>query len=142
MWEDTINSTGLKHYIHVDTEDDPKYRLYNVFPFTNYYLMKWYSEGHTTLVHCHSGHSRSVTVVAAYLMAGAGVSSDKALGLINLRRYFGGRGFGNNVTCRSADPNDGFLQQLWVYYYQKYQQFNPGLQMTLWPKNATITKLK
>lgn len=54
------------------------------------------------LVHCAEGISRSVSVVAAYLMAQYGWSPKDAIGYIKERRAV-------------ANPNFGFVQQLHEY---------------------------
>ncbi|PFH46998.1 hypothetical protein AMATHDRAFT_123290, partial [Amanita thiersii Skay4041] len=54
------------------------------------------------LVHCVEGISRSVSVVAAYLMASYGWSPNEAVKYIQNRR-------------RVANPNFGFVQQLHEY---------------------------
>jgi len=53
------------------------------------------------LVHCLQGWSRSVTIVAAYLMRNEGLSAKKAL--IEIR------------SKREIHPNEGFLQLLTVF---------------------------
>ncbi|KAF9524453.1 protein-tyrosine phosphatase-like protein [Crepidotus variabilis] len=54
------------------------------------------------LVHCAEGISRSVSVVAAYLMAQYGWKPEEAVAFIKSKR-------------RIADPNFGFIQQLHEY---------------------------
>lgn len=54
------------------------------------------------LVHCAEGISRSVSVVAAFLMAQYGWSPSEAVGFIKERRLI-------------ANPNFGFVQQLYEY---------------------------
>nr|CDI55933.1 related to Tyrosine specific protein phosphatase and dual specificity protein phosphatase [Melanopsichium pennsylvanicum 4] len=56
----------------------------------------------TVLVHCQAGCSRSVAIVAAYLMHTRRISSDTAVGMIKRRRA-------------DAGPNRGFLAQLELY---------------------------
>ena len=41
------------------------------------------SDGERILVHCHAGRSRSVCIVARYLMTRKGMSRDRALSLIS-----------------------------------------------------------
>ena len=43
-------------------------------------------DGERILVHCHAGRSRSVCIVARYLMARQGMSRDQALSLIGEKR--------------------------------------------------------
>lgn len=44
------------------------------------------SEGDRILVHCHAGRSRSVSIVARYLMLKQGMTRDVALNLIKTKR--------------------------------------------------------
>ena len=55
--------------------------------------------GRPVLVHCYVGMSRSVTLVAAYLMARYGLSAREAVCYIRSRR---------GIAC----PNKGFIDQL------------------------------
>eukprot|EP00755_Sulcionema_specki_P036056 Sspe_Gene.106195::Locus_83443_Transcript_1_1_Confidence_1.000_Length_802::g.106195::m.106195 len=54
------------------------------------------------VVHCHQGKSRSVTVVASYLMKTQGITLEAAMDLIRKQRP-------------QADPNAGFIAQLYRY---------------------------
>ena len=55
--------------------------------------------GKNILVHCAAGVSRSVSLVAAYLIIALKISASDALKMIRLRRP-------------QAGPNDGFIRQL------------------------------
>jgi dual specificity phosphatase 12 len=69
---------------------------------------QWATMGEgTVLVHCHAGISRSVALVAAYLMNTRGVTRDEAIALIQSRR-------------KQADPNPGFRHQLELYESGNY----------------------
>jgi hypothetical protein len=54
------------------------------------------------LVHCQKGVSRSVTIVAAYLISKKGYTYSKAINIMKEKR-----------TC--VNPNDGFREQLMEY---------------------------
>lgn len=64
------------------------------------------------LVHCVEGVSRSVSVVAAYLMAAYGWSPDDAVEYIRTKRIV-------------ANPNIGFVQQLHEYARDTLSLSNP-----------------
>lgn len=69
----------------------------------------WETTGEgTVLVHCQAGCSRSVALVAAYIMATRGLTRDEALDLIRARRH-------------QAEPNPGFMEQLDLYERAGYQ---------------------
>lgn len=63
-----------------------------------------------TLVFCTAGRSRSVTIVAAYIMQVYNKSSDEALDLIQ--------------NVRRINPNPGFLDQLKTWEVQKCELCN------------------
>ncbi len=51
-----------------------------------YYIQDVVAAGERTLVHCHAGRSRSVSIVARYLMAAEGLTSCQALEKIGSKR--------------------------------------------------------
>lgn len=57
---------------------------------------------HNTLVHCHAGVSRSVTIVVAYFMKKYSWTVDQALSFIRSKRP-------------RAKPNESFMKQLRQY---------------------------
>lgn len=63
--------------------------------------------GRGVLCHCHHGKSRSVTIVAAYLIKYHNMSADEALSFIKNKRT-------------QIDPNPGYIKQL--YQYEKIVQ--------------------
>ena len=96
--------TVLQHTAHF------QYKVVPVQDFENVDIKRHFKEciqfiadaintGGKVLVHCYAGLSRSVTVVAAYLMQTYSMRFDDALKLIRARR-----------TC--AEPNAGFMKQL------------------------------
>ncbi|KAJ7739332.1 protein-tyrosine phosphatase-like protein [Mycena metata] len=92
--------------MRITVRDYPDEELFTHFRATNAFIDAARTAGQGVLVHCHQGVSRSVTVVAAYLMAnypplhGAEVSAI----IIFLRER------------RSVvQPNWGFLEQLAIY---------------------------
>ena len=58
-----------------------------------------------TLIHCHSGVSRSVTLCLAYMIGRLGYDLHQAIEEVNLRR-------------RESNPNLGFIGQLYRYQRQ------------------------
>lgn len=63
--------------------------------------------GRNTLVHCHAGKSRSVTIVIAYLMKKFTWTVNKAYTEVKKRRP-------------RAKPNDAFVVQLKNYHKKLY----------------------
>jgi protein-tyrosine phosphatase len=49
-------------------------------------LARLHHEAKPVLIHCHAGRSRSVVVVAGYLMRSLGISADEALARIAAKR--------------------------------------------------------
>jgi predicted protein tyrosine phosphatase len=88
--------------IEIDDAEDADIAQH--FAVARRFIRRWIGTGAGTdagcvLVHCMSGHSRSVTLVANYLCAELNTSADHALALIRRRRPL-------------AAPNRGFMQQL------------------------------
>ena len=80
-------------------DDIPDEQIYSHFDFVHLIIRKALAEGKRVLVHCSAGVSRSVTLVAAYLMMEKSIGVDAALSLIVKRREY-------------ANPNRGFIRQL------------------------------
>ncbi|KAL7669192.1 hypothetical protein ACOME3_009858 [Neoechinorhynchus agilis] len=73
------------------------------FDSTNAFIHKARLAKQKVLVHCAAGVSRAPTFVAAYIMWSTGISSDRALDFIRVKRPF-------------IDPNSSFRRQLMRYY--------------------------
>ena len=82
-----------------EVDDEPDAPLYKHFDAAHRIIRKALAEGNRILVHCAAGVSRSVTLVAAYLIIEKGMSADDALRLISAHRTH-------------ANPNHGFRTQL------------------------------
>ncbi|KAF5843168.1 protein-tyrosine phosphatase-like protein, partial [Dunaliella salina] len=88
------------HYI--DIPDLPSSNILEALPGAIKFIHKALTEspdGSRVYVHCMAGVSRSVTIVAAYLMHTQGCNVEQAIQHIRRVR-------------RSANPNDGFREQL------------------------------
>ncbi len=90
--------------MHVKLEDLPFAELAAHLPSTTAFIRESLrsSPDARVLVHCAEGISRSVSVVAAFLMAQYGWSPDDAVEYIKSKRIV-------------ANPNVGFVQQLHEY---------------------------
>ncbi|CAA7271144.1 unnamed protein product [Cyclocybe aegerita] len=90
--------------MQIRVEDLPFAELAAHLPTTTAFIRDALASSPETrvLVHCAEGVSRSVSVVAAFLMAHYGWSPNDALNYIKSKR-------------RVADPNFGFIQQLHEY---------------------------
>lgn len=89
-------------YMGIPMEDSESFPIERFFPKTNEFIQANLHKNRNVLVHCMAGVSRSVTVVAAYLMAVEGMQMEEALRLIRSRRPIAG-------------PNHGFLKALQNY---------------------------
>ena len=88
----------LPNYLYIPAEDVPEFQLAPYFSksydFIDRNLLRT-----NVLVHCMAGISRSVTVVAAYMVRKFKKSSEEVIGQIRRRRPI-------------VNPNRGFIQQL------------------------------
>lgn len=92
---------GMKHRV-VFLSDYPEEDVTRVLDEAFHFINEARDSGAGVIVHCFAGLSRSVSVVAAYLMRFEGMSLESALTLIR--------------NCRpAAEPNKGFLEQLAAY---------------------------
>ena len=92
---------GLQHFLdykYIPMDDSPSQDLLSNLPEALDFIQTQLEQGHTVLVHCAAGISRSASVVIAYLMS-HGMSLEQAYGYVKSRRPI-------------VQPNPGFMQQL------------------------------
>ncbi|KAG6819682.1 hypothetical protein H0H93_009638 [Arthromyces matolae] len=91
-------------HLHLRIEDSPFVELAAHLPSTTQWIRDAYmsSSEARILVHCGEGISRSVSIVAAFLIAQYGWTPSEAVQFIKQKR-------------RVADPNFGFIAQLGEY---------------------------
>lgn len=99
------NANGYR-YLQIPVADESLANIIRYFPVTNQFIGSALASGEPVLVHCYSGISASVTVVAAYLIS-IGMTPEYALTQIK------------NVRPNSH-PNPGFRRQLDAYYHSLY----------------------
>ncbi|KAI9312174.1 protein-tyrosine phosphatase-like protein [Dichotomocladium elegans] len=95
-------------YKIINEMDVPETNLIQYFNETYDFIQGGLDAGGVVLVHCQAGVSRSPAVVAAYLMRVRSLPAQQALDIIRDQRSF-------------VVPNDGFLEQLDLYYELKYE---------------------
>lgn len=86
-------------YLKVEIPDDERADIKAHFEKTNEFIDTAITSGHTVLVHCMAGISRSASIVLAFLVGKRNLSLDSAFHLLK--------------TCRPyVFPNSGFRKQL------------------------------
>ncbi|KAJ3047696.1 hypothetical protein HK097_011292 [Rhizophlyctis rosea] len=100
-------------YHSIDIEDDEDSNIIQHFDSSYTFIDDGLSSGGKVLVHCTAGVSRSVTLLASYLMRKNSITASQALDQIKSIR-------------KAACPNDGFLTQL-TLYEQMHHTLNPSL---------------
>jgi protein phosphatase slingshot len=86
-------------YLRVNIDDEPSEQIRPFFQHVFEFIRRHHSLGHSVLVHCQMGISRSATLVIAYLM----IDGHKTLG----------EAFQQVKSVREQiDPNEGFIRQL------------------------------
>ncbi|XP_050535607.1 dual specificity protein phosphatase 22 isoform X2 [Daktulosphaira vitifoliae] len=94
-----------KNYMFVKAYDSPEQNLIQYFTICNNFIHKARLKDQNVLIHCLAGMSRSVTIVASYIMSVTNIKLKHAIRLLKL--------------CRPiASPNEGFNKQL--QYFELY----------------------
>jgi len=95
--------------LHIPIRDHPNQRISTWFDPVREFIHYFIKRNHGVLIHCHAGRSRSVTLLASYLMKTFNISSQIALNMIRVSR-----------PCITI--NSGFRKQL--DRYQRFLQFS------------------
>lgn len=97
------NSILRENYLQIEINDSGEENILKYFNTTGKFIDKALNEGGVVLVHCHMGISRSVSIVAAYLLYKRfSKTTNDALSYISQKR------------CVS-NPNSSFIHQLKIY---------------------------
>ncbi|CAF3147219.1 unnamed protein product [Rotaria sp. Silwood2] len=89
----------LYDYLRINIDDEPSEQIHPFFQIVFEFIRWHHSLGHSVLIHCQMGISRSATIVIAYLM----IDGHKTLG----------EAFQQVKSVREQiDPNEGFMKQL------------------------------
>ncbi|OSC96594.1 hypothetical protein PYCCODRAFT_1378886 [Trametes coccinea BRFM310] len=102
----TINETFIRHQINIDDTESSDILQHFVPAIT--FIQAELDKGHGVLVHCQAGMSRSVAIVAAYLMVSQGLDPEGALAVIRQSRP-------------DVQPNEGFMRQLEIFYKASFK---------------------
>jgi len=87
------------HRLNIKSDDSPEYPIHRHFDKCYRYITKSLADGHSVLIHCSCGISRSIAICLMYLMRKQRVSFEDAFEYVKSKRV-------------QADPNPGFIQQL------------------------------
>ncbi|KAJ7247897.1 hypothetical protein B0H12DRAFT_1186698 [Mycena haematopus] len=101
----TISETFVRHQILLDDTEETDVLVHFIPAIT--FIQAELDKGRGVLVHCQAGMSRSVTIVAAYLMYTRNIDTQAALDIIRQARP-------------NIDPNPGFLQQLEIFHQASF----------------------
>ncbi|KAI8976656.1 hypothetical protein BD414DRAFT_467005 [Trametes punicea] len=102
----SINETFVRHQINIDDTDRSDILQHFVPAVT--FIQAELDKAHGVLVHCQAGMSRSVAIVAAYLMVSQGLNPEGALEVIR-------------KTRPDVQPNEGFMRQLEIFYKASFK---------------------
>jgi dual specificity phosphatase 12 len=95
----TYSDFDKQVWYSLEIDDEPGAPIYSHFDHAHRIIRNALTKGNRVLVHCAAGVSRSVSLVAAYLIIEKSMTADAALRLIRSNRV-------------NANPNDGFRKQL------------------------------
>lgn len=87
------------NWLNVKCPDRETTDLYSIFRSTSKFINRAVTRGEKILIHCHAGISRSVSILAAYLILCKNMSTQQSLEYIKSKREV-------------AKPNIGFIKQL------------------------------
>ena len=90
-------------YLNLDLIDNCDENIIRVFDESNKFIENNVKDNKNILIHCIAGVSRSVTLLAAYLIKNYDYTPEKALEVIREKR---------NI----ANPNESFMKQLHKYH--------------------------
>jgi hypothetical protein len=96
------------HYFILNALDTTNTDLSEYFDITNNFIEDALDNNGKVLIHCMAGKSRSVTILAAYLIKNFGMSVKNALAAIKNKRDI-------------IEPNLFFINQLYEYYNKLYK---------------------
>lgn len=99
--DDVVNEKTI--IFNINTYDEFDFDLYKYFDYTNSIIDISEHKRHRTLVNCHAGISRSVTILMAYLLYKYKMNPQEAFEFILKKRDI-------------VNPNEGFRQQIKKYY--------------------------
>jgi len=111
----------------VELEDDPDSDVIPIFPETNAFINGAIKSGGVVLVHCDMGVSRSVTMVAAYMIQTHSHTAETALAHMCTRRAF-------------VRPNSGYTEQLEIYSNTSCNMTEASVQWT--KRKAEIARVE
>ena len=95
------------NYLVLDALDTVNTNLFDNFETTNKFIEDAFDTNGKVLIHCMAGRSRSVTILAAFMIKTFGINVNKVLNAIRIKRSI-------------VQPNDYFIIQLEKYYDSMY----------------------
>ncbi|KAI0716371.1 hypothetical protein C8Q76DRAFT_647342 [Earliella scabrosa] len=102
----SIHETFIRHQINIDDTETADILQHFVPSIT--FIQSELDKGYGVLVHCQAGMSRSVAIVAAYLMVTQALDPDGALEVIRKARP-------------DVQPNEGFMRQLEIFHQASFK---------------------
>lgn len=97
------------NYLVINAIDNENTDLSNIFDVSNKYINEILDNNKKVLIHCTYGKSRSVTILAAYIISAFGTNINTTLNFIKSKRHI-------------IDPNKYFITQLQNYYDKLYKE--------------------
>ena len=98
------------NYLVINAIDTENTNLSNCFDVSNEFINNAIENNKKVLIHCTYGKSRSVTILAAYIISTFGMNIENTLKAIKSKR---------NII----NPNKFFIKQLEKYYDDLYAQY-------------------
>lgn len=118
----------LIEYYYIKAFDVPFEDIIMKFPYGFYVMNQARQKDKTIFVHCRAGVSRSATVLISYLMKLHQISAQQAYNIVKRKR--------------DIRPNDGFVEQLFIYEKTNYQLDGSNRELRLVLFNNLIHNMK
>jgi predicted protein tyrosine phosphatase len=114
-----VEASDSFEHLHIRIEDDDDANVLDQLEDAVEFIEEAIDDDGKVLVHCQAGVSRSSAVVVAFLCSSMGLGVDEALAVLK-------------QSHPTAQPNEGFMQQLKLYKVMGYAKLHRHICHVVW----------